>query len=86
MSSDAIFPRLRRSFELELNFRAGLQPDAGYGFPAFGVPRFKVGRWHHLSETVYPDRVNRATHLRDESALRNHVDRYVPSGSGSLLK
>jgi len=56
-----------------------------YGFPEFGVPGFKIGRYHHLSETVDPDRVDRATHAPDESVLRTCVDRYFPSGSGSLL-
>ena len=56
-----------------------------YGFPEFGVPGFKIGKWRHLLEAVDPDRVDRATHPRDESALRDCVDRYFPSGSGSLL-
>jgi sarcosine oxidase len=64
-----------------------LDVDEGryYGFPEFGVPGFKIGKYHHLSETVDPDRVDRATHPRDESALRACVDRYFPAGSGSLL-
>ncbi|MEP7344710.1 MAG: N-methyl-L-tryptophan oxidase [Gemmatimonadaceae bacterium] len=64
-----------------------LDVDEGrfYGFPEFGVPGFKIGKWHHLSERVDPDRVDRATHPRDEAALRACVDRYFPAGGGSLL-
>lgn len=56
-----------------------------YGFPAFGVPGFKIGKWHHLLEAVDPDHVDRVTHPADEAALRACVDRYFPAGSGSLL-
>jgi sarcosine oxidase len=52
-----------------------------YGFPVFGVPGFKFGKYHHLQETVDPDRVDREPRLDDEQLLRAFA-RYFPDGSG----
>ncbi|HEX5414740.1 MAG TPA: N-methyl-L-tryptophan oxidase [Chloroflexota bacterium] len=56
-----------------------------YGFPVFGVPGFKIGRYHHLDETVDPDRIDRACHPRDEEVLRAFAERYFPDGAGPTL-
>ena len=55
-----------------------------YGFPEYGVPGFKIGRYHHLDERVHPDTVDRACHPRDEAALREAVSRYFPAANGAL--
>jgi sarcosine oxidase len=53
-----------------------------YGFPVFGVPGFKVGRYHHLGELVDPDELDRSTRPGDESLLRSFVEGYFPAGAG----
>ena len=59
-----------------------------YGFPVFGVPGFKVGRFHHLSEAVDPDTMDRQPNAVDERVLRDFTDRYFPQASGpaTMLK
>jgi sarcosine oxidase len=57
-----------------------------YGFPEFEVPGFKIGRYHHLSEAVDPDTMDRVCHARDEAALRVAVARYFPDANGPLLR
>jgi sarcosine oxidase len=57
-----------------------------YGFPEFEVAGFKIGRYHHLSEVVDPDTVDRVCHDRDEAALRVAVARYFPGANGPLLR
>ena len=63
-----------------------LEADEGtfYGFPEYGVPGFKIGRYHHLDERVHPDTMDRACHPRDEAALREAVSRYFPAANGAL--
>ncbi|QJR34466.1 N-methyl-L-tryptophan oxidase [Gemmatimonas groenlandica] len=63
-----------------------LEADEGifYGFPEYGVPGFKIGRYHHLAERVRPDTVDRVCHPRDEAALRDAVSRYFPEANGAL--
>jgi sarcosine oxidase len=53
-----------------------------YGFPVFGVPGFKVGRYHHRGEVVDPDAFDRKPSREDEELLRVLVERYFPAGSG----
>jgi sarcosine oxidase len=56
-----------------------------YGFPAFGLPGFKVGRYHHLDEAVDPDHVDRDAHPRDEAVLREFASKYFAGGAGETL-
>jgi sarcosine oxidase len=56
-----------------------------YGFPIFGVPGFKLGRYHHLGENVDPDRMDRECHPRDEHVLRTAIRRYFPDADGPTL-
>jgi sarcosine oxidase len=53
-----------------------------YGFPVFGVPGFKVGRYHHRGELVDPDDFDREPDRVDERLLRSFAERYFPAGSG----
>lgn len=53
-----------------------------YGLPVHGVPGFKIGRYHHLEETVDMDGIDRFAHPRDEAVLRAFAERYFPDGSG----
>ena len=56
-----------------------------YGFPAFQVPGFKIGRFHHLEEVVDPDTIDREPNARDEAMLRQAVERYFPDAAGPTL-
>jgi sarcosine oxidase len=56
-----------------------------YGFPVFGVPGFKFGKYHHLEESVDPDSVDRDVHERDERLLRSFAERYLPDGCGPTM-
>ena len=42
----------------------GLEVEEGryYGFPSYEIPGFKVGRYHHLSQEVDPDTMDRNVH------------------------
>jgi sarcosine oxidase len=53
-----------------------------YGFPVFGIPGFKVGRYHHRRETVDPDTMDRVCHPDDEQLLRSFAERYFPDAAG----
>lgn len=56
-----------------------------YGFPVYGVPGFKVGRYHHLAERTDADHVDRAVHRRDEELLRSFTERYFPAAAGPTM-
>jgi sarcosine oxidase len=56
-----------------------------YGLPVYGVPGFKVGRYHHLAEAVDPDGVDRECHPRDEQILRAFTERYFPDAAGPTM-
>jgi sarcosine oxidase len=53
-----------------------------YGFPVFGIPGFKFGRYHHLEEEGDPDELDREPRARDEQVLREFAERYFPDGAG----
>ncbi len=63
-----------------------LDADEGryYGFPEYGVPGFKIGRYHHRHEVVDPDTVDRVCHPADEAALHAAVARYFPCADGAM--
>ncbi|HEX2729842.1 MAG TPA: N-methyl-L-tryptophan oxidase [Rubrobacteraceae bacterium] len=56
-----------------------------YGFPVFGVPGFKFGKYHHLEEVVDPETVDREVHDHDERLLRQFAERYFPDGCGPTM-
>jgi len=55
-----------------------------YGFPEYGMPGFKIGRYHHHAERVHPDTMDRSCTAADEAALRAAVQRYFPAANGAL--
>jgi sarcosine oxidase len=57
-----------------------------YGFPEFGVPGFKIGKYHHRAEAVDPDAVRREVGERDEAVLRDCIRDCFPAADGPLLK
>lgn len=56
-----------------------------YGFPVYGVPGFKIGKYHHRREPVDPDRMDRVCHSEDEEVLRAGIRRYFPDADGQTL-
>ena len=56
-----------------------------YGFPVYGVPGFKLGKYHHRREQADPDRVDREIHPEDEQVLREAIRRYFPDADGATL-
>ncbi len=75
-------------------FRVGAFPvfilDEGgtewYGFPSYGIPGFKFGRYHHRGQVIDPDRLDRdAVDAEDERLLRHGLARYFPDANGPLL-
>ena len=65
----------------------GLEVEEGryYGFPSYEIPGFKVGRYHHLSQEVDPDTMDRDVHPEDEETLRSFTSRYFPLAAGPTL-
>ena len=67
-------------------FNLVLEYEHLYGFPIFGVPGFKVGRYHHEGERAAdPDLLSRDSSPEDEAALRPLVERCFPAGAGRIL-
>jgi sarcosine oxidase len=64
-----------------------LQVEEGryYGFPEWGIPGFKFGKYHHLEERVDPDAMDREPNDRDEELLRGFASRYFPDGNGPTV-
>ncbi|HEX5691149.1 MAG TPA: N-methyl-L-tryptophan oxidase, partial [Roseiflexaceae bacterium] len=56
-----------------------------YGFPVFGIPGFKFGRYHHLEEVADPERIDREPNVEDEQILREFAERYFPDGAGPTM-
>jgi sarcosine oxidase len=56
-----------------------------YGCPAYGVPGFKIGKYHHRREIVDPAGVDREIHPDDEAVLREGIRRYFPDADGPAL-
>ena len=56
-----------------------------YGFPIYGVPGMKIGKYHHRSQAVDPDTMDRHAHLDDEEVLREGIRRYFPDADGPTM-
>ncbi len=55
-----------------------------YGFPIHGIPGMKVGMYHHLSEVVDPDSLDRTrVTAQDEQILRTFIEKYMPDAAGA---
>ncbi len=56
-----------------------------YGFPVYGVPGFKFGKYHHFEETGEPEQLNRGALRSDEEMLREFASRYFPQATGPTM-
>jgi sarcosine oxidase len=66
-------------------FNLAVDEGRYYGFPVYGIPGFKVGRYHHLDEQIDPDEWNREPNTADEEILRVFIERYFPEGAGPAM-
>jgi sarcosine oxidase len=57
-----------------------------YGFPQHGVPGFKIGKYHHRSELVDPDAMDRSVNAEDEAVLRECVRSFFPAADGEVVR
>ncbi len=66
-------------------FNLALDGEHFYGFPAHGIPGFKLGRYDHFGPGGDPDEISREPTLEDEAPLRRFAERYFPEGAGSTI-
>lgn len=66
-------------------FYMHVEEGAFYGFPEYGSPGFKIGKYHHRHETADPDVPSREPDAEDERILRGAVTRYFPDADGPRL-
>lgn len=66
-------------------FNAYFDEGRYYGFPEYGIPGFKIGRYHHLEEDVDPDEMLKDVTDKDEEVLRVAAAKYFPGGNGNLM-
>ncbi len=66
-------------------FNTQVEEGHYYGFPEWGIPGFKFGRYHHLEERVDPDAMDREPNEKDERILREFARRYFPDGEGPTV-
>lgn len=66
---------------------SNLKSDIGhfYQFPAWHVPGFKIGLYHHLGEQGPADDLPREPNQADEAALRRGLAAFFPEADGELL-
>jgi len=65
-----------------------LQADAHeryYGFPIWGIPGFKFGKYHHREEQIDPDDWDRQPNQADVEVLRAGVRRFFPDADGPVM-
>ena len=66
-------------------FNLALDGEHFYGFPAHGIPGFKLGRYDHFGAGGDPDTISREPTLEDEAPLRAFAERYFPDGAGPTV-
>jgi sarcosine oxidase len=66
-------------------FNLVLDGEHFYGFPAFGLPGIKLGRYDHFGQAGDPEEIDREPTPADEAPLRAFAERYLPQGAGPTL-
>ena len=56
-----------------------------YGFPIYGIPGFKIGKYHHLSEEIVPEQLEDKIKKQDTQVLLDAVKKYFPDALGPTL-
>ena len=67
-------------------FIVTMDGDEYYGFPEFGVPGLKLGKFDDTGEAADPDALDRAWRTEDEEMLREFLRRCFPKAAGRLLR
>jgi len=67
-------------------FIVTLDGEEYYGFPEFGAPGFKIGKFHHNGEAADPDALDRSWRAQDEEMLRDFARRCFPKAAGRMLR
>src|ERR687891_1051223 len=66
-------------------FNLAVDGEHFYGFPAHGIPGFKLGRYDHFGSGGDPDGIDREPTLEDEAPLRAFAECYFPDGAGPTI-
>ncbi len=66
-------------------FNLQLDGEHFYGFPVFGIPGFKLGRYDYEGERGDPDTISREPTPEDEAPLRRFATRYFPQSAGPTM-
>jgi sarcosine oxidase len=66
-------------------FNLAFDGEHFYGFPVFGIPGFKLGRYDHFGDGGDPDAISREPTMADEAPLRTFAERYFPKGAGPTI-
>jgi sarcosine oxidase len=66
-------------------FNLVLEGEHFYGFPSFGIPGFKLGRYDHFGAGGDPDEISREPTAEDEIPLRAFAERCFPEGAGPTI-
>lgn len=61
------------------------QDEKFYGFPIYGIPGFKIGKYNHKREQVDPDTMDRSCDFTDEQVLRKAIRRYFSDADGPVI-
>ncbi|MBN8999600.1 MAG: N-methyl-L-tryptophan oxidase [Rhizobiales bacterium] len=57
-----------------------------YQFPIWGIPGFKIGRYHHLHESGDAETLSRVPTAEDEAVLRAGIAEAFPDADGPVLR
>ncbi len=67
-------------------FVAEVSDEHYYGFPAYHVPGFKLGKFNHRNETGSPDELKTEPGREDERILREFTESYFPRANGPTMR
>lgn len=66
-------------------FNLAVNDERYYGFPVFGIPGFKFGKYHHRAESIDPERWDRDPNAEDETVLRSAIAQWFPDADGPIM-
>lgn len=66
-------------------FNMGAPDGHFYGLPIYGVPGFKLGKYHHREQRGPVNDLDRQVDQADEDTLRTALERFFPDANGPTL-
>ncbi len=66
-------------------FNMQVEDERYYGFPVYGVPGFKFGKYGHLGQHGTPESFEWEPNAADEAVLRAFAARFFPQGNGPTM-